>query len=177
MWGGRLQHLSQFSTVCVYVCILCTCISLYFYACFVRKSRLQTKCNKGNWTPVRQFEARSREVKERVCFFAAVITRHTLLLFHAWARVCMRPCVHARGLNFRTLVKCRNTHTLNLPRTRSAIMTGAQVASMCLLHTKLLHDCTLQIRVCLYWEFTPTDEQANAMAQQAQCTRGMICLH
>lgn len=80
-------------------------------------------------------------------------------------------CLHAHlrvfpacSFNFRTLVKIHKP-----PHYEEGTS---------LLHTKVANNhYTLQVRVCLYWGFTPTDEQANAMTQQAECTRGTICLH
>lgn len=146
------EHLSQFSTV------LCVCA-------------LSVDQETGfQWGNLRQRAERSKSECTFCCSDYKV---------HTFAVSCTHLSVPARNLNFYTLVKIlKHTYKLNLPPTRSAITTRVQVVSVCLLHTKLIHNhYILQIRVCLYWEFTPAGEQANAMTQQAQCTRGMICLH
>ena len=88
-------------------------------------------------------------------------------------------CLRTRSFNFHTLVKFINAHALNLPP--KAPLWQEHKLFLCVFFfftRKLTHNhYTLQVRVRLYWEFTSNGEQANAMTQQAQCTRGMICLH
>lgn len=135
---------------------------LWIYAC---PCRLQTKRNKGD---------RKRGAESEWTFFNAVITKHRLFFavscLHAHLRV-----FPACSFNFQTLVKIHKPHTRALSSMSKKCHYDEGTS---LLHTIVANNhYTLQVRVCLYWGFTPTDEQANAMTQQAECTRGTVCLH
>ena len=149
-------------------CVCAVCGSVYGLPC-----RLQTNRNKGE-----RKRGAERSKSEWTFFLCSDYKAHTFFFFFLFAVSCLHAHLRvfpACSFNFRALVK------IHKPHTRAQSSTGKKRhydEGASLLHTKVAHNhYTLQVRVCLYWGFTPTDEQANAMTQQAECTRGTICLH
>lgn len=167
VWKGPAEHFSQFSTACVHACVPSVDPFMRFHADF---RRIVIKV-KGNGEPKGQKAS-------GLFFLCSDYKAHTFFFFFLFAVSCLHAHLRvfpACSFNFRALVK------IHKPHTRAQSSTGKKRhydEGASLLHTKVAHNhYTLQVRVCLYWGFTPTDEQANAMTQQAECTRGTICLH